>query len=153
MRHTGTTNDGSCSDMSDFFSTLVYADKDIITFASGIPGFEQNTHFVLVDIPDYAPFEWLVCVDGSKLRFAVINPLLFSPDYSPKISKEQLNDMGIVKPEDVLVYAIVTIKDNPFESTANLIGPVLINKTRRIGKQVIIDDDRYTTQEPILRKN
>jgi len=28
----------------------------------------------------------------------------------------------------------------------------LINKTTRVGKQVIIEDDRYGTQEPILRK-
>jgi flagellar assembly factor FliW len=29
----------------------------------------------------------------------------------------------------------------------------MINKTKRVGKQVIIEDERYSTQEPILRKN
>lgn len=139
--------------MGDFFSSLVYAETDVITFPAGIPGFERNRRFVLVEIPDYVPFEWLVCIDGSRLRFAIINPLLFRPDYSPNMTKEQLEDLGIEKPEDVLVFAIVTIKENPTESTANLVGPVVINKTRRLGKQVIIDDDRYTTQEAILRKN
>jgi flagellar assembly factor FliW len=52
-----------------------------------------------------------------------------------------------------LLYTIVTIAENPLLSTANLIGPVIINKTKRIAKQVIIDDERYSTQEPILRKN
>jgi len=37
-------------------------------------------------------------------------------------------------------------------STANLVGPVVINKTNRVGKQIIVDDDRYSTQEPVLRK-
>ena len=36
-------------------------------------------------------------------------------------------------------------------STANLVGPVVINKTKRIGKQIIIEDERYSTQEPVLR--
>jgi flagellar assembly factor FliW len=139
--------------MGSFFKNLVYAKADVISFQAGIPGFERNREFVLVQIPDYLPFEWLVCVDGTPLRFAVINPLLFYPDYTPNMHKEQLEDLQFDKPEDVLLYAIVTIKDNPAESTANLLGPVVINKTRRLGKQVIIDDNRYSTQENILRKS
>jgi flagellar assembly factor FliW len=137
--------------MTDFFKDLVYSKEDVITFPHGIPGFENNKEFVLVQIPDYVPFEWLICIDGSKLRFAIINPLLFSPDYSPNIVKEQLGDLTIEKPEDILLYTIVTIAENPLHSTANLVGPVVINKAKRIGKQIIIEDDRYSTQEPILR--
>jgi flagellar assembly factor FliW len=138
--------------MGDFYSNLVYAKDDIILFHAGIPGFEKSKEFVLVSIPEYVPFEWLICIDGSLLRFAIINPMLFRPDYSPAMEKEQLVDLGIEKPEDVLLYSIVTIRENPLESTANLVGPVIINKSKRIGKQIIIDDDRYTTQEIILRK-
>ena len=138
--------------MGDFLEKLVYSKDDIIKFPAGIPGFENNKEFVLVQIPEYTPFEWLVCTDGSKLRFAVINPMLFMPDYSPNIVKEQLEDLEIEKPEDILLYTLVTIRENPEESTANLVGPVIINKTKCIGKQVIIDDDKYTTMEKILRK-
>lgn len=138
--------------MSDFFTNLVYSNKDIINFPAGIPGFEKNKQFVLVSIPEYAPFEWLVCIDGSHLRFAVINPLLFEPDYSPKIIKEQIDDLEVTNPEDLLLYVIVTIRENPLDSTANLIGPLVINRHKKTGKQVIVDDERYGTQEPILRK-
>ena len=138
--------------MADFFKDLVYSKNDIITFASGIPGFEKNKEFVLVQIPEYLPFEWLVCIDGSRVRFAIINPLMFRPDYAPAMTKVHLEDLTIEKPEDVLLYSIVTISANPAQSTANLVGPVIINKTKRIGKQVIIEDDRYGTQEPLLRK-
>ncbi len=139
--------------MGDFFKDLVYAKEDIISFPHGIPGFEDKKQFVLVQIPDFVPFEWLVCVDGSRLRFAVINPLLFRTDYLPNINKEELEELAIKKPEDILLYTIVTIAENPLQSTANLVGPVMINKTKRVGKQVIIEDERYSTQEPILRKN
>ena len=138
--------------MGDFYSNLVYAKEDIVSFPAGIPGFETSKQFVLVSIPEYVPFEWLVSVDGTRLRFAVINPMLFLPGYAPAIRKEQIFDLAVEKPEDVLLYAIVTIHENPLESTANLIGPIIINSQKRIGKQVIVDDDRYTTQELILRK-
>jgi flagellar assembly factor FliW len=138
--------------MGDFYSNLVYSKEDIISFPAGIPGFEASKEFVLVSIPEYVPFEWLVSVDGTRLRFAVINPMLFLPTYAPTILKEQLSDLQMEKPEDVLLYSIVTIHENPLESTANLVGPIIINKQKRIGKQVIVDDDNYTTQELILRK-
>jgi flagellar assembly factor FliW len=138
--------------MGDFFRDLVYSRDDIITFPSGIPGFEKSRQFVIVSISEYTPFEWLVCTDGSKLRFAIINPMLFDPTYSPAMVKEQLEELAIDKPEDILLYAIVTIRENPLESTANLAGPLIINRLKRLGKQIIIEDERYTTQEPIIRK-
>ena len=118
--------------MGDFFNDLVYSKDDVLTFPSGIPGFEKSRQFVIVSIPEYAPFEWLVCVDGSRLRFAVINPMLFAPEYSPAIVKEQLEDLDIRRSEEILLYAIVTIRENPLESTANLVGPLIIN--REIGR-------------------
>ncbi|MBD3346247.1 MAG: flagellar assembly protein FliW [Chitinivibrionales bacterium] len=138
--------------MGDFFKELVYEKEDVITFPSGIPGFENNKEFILLQIPEYAPFEWLACTDGSRLRFAILNPMLFRPDYNPNMTKEQLEELHIEKPEDILLYSIITISENPAESTANLIGPIIINKTKRLGKQVVVEDDRYTTREPILRK-
>jgi len=138
--------------MGDFFKDLVYSKDDTITFPSGIPGFEKSRTFVIVTIPEYAPFEWLVSVEGAPLRFAIINPLIFEPSYEPGMVKEQLLDLQIEKPDDILMYTIVTVKDNPLESTANLVGPLIINRVKRIGKQIIVDDDRYTTQEPIIRK-
>ncbi len=138
--------------MGDFFKDLVYSKDDVIAFPAGIPGFEKSRQFVVASVPEYAPFEWLVCIDIPRLRFAIINPLLFKPEYSPAMVKEQLEDLEISRPEDLLLYTIVTIKENPLESTVNLVGPILINRARRRGKQVIVDDDRYGTQEPIIRK-
>jgi len=138
--------------MNDFFDNLTYTNDDIIHFPAGVPGFERNKDFVLVHNEEFAPFEWLACVDGSHLRFAVINPMLIKPDYAPNLIKEQLEDLAFSAPEDVLVYSIVTIRENPVESTVNLIGPIIINKKSRRAKQIIIDDERYGTQEPIIGK-
>jgi flagellar assembly factor FliW len=139
--------------MADFFENLVFSPEDIITFPDGIPGFENHTRFVVVPMPQCEPFSWLACVDGIHLRFAIINPLIFIPDYSPKLSKEQLAELDIDELQDLVLYAIVTIGKNPVESTVNLAGPVIINKSARLGKQVLIEDNRYSTQDPIFRKS
>jgi len=139
--------------MADFFEDLVFSPDDVITFPSGIPGFEKHTRFVVVAMPQCEPFSWLACVDGAALRFAIINPLVFIPDYSPNLSKEQMKELNIGDVRDLIMYAIVTIGDNPVDSTANLAGPVIINKNAKLGKQVLIDDNRYSTQDPIIRKS
>ncbi len=137
--------------MGDFLENLVYSDDDILTFPNGIPGFKDNKRYVIVQVAEFMPFEWLVCIDDDALlRFAVINPMLFKPDYSPNIIKEQIEDLEIEKPEDVLLYSIVTIRKDPSESTANLLGPIVINKTKKIGKQIIIEDEKYTIKEKII---
>jgi flagellar assembly factor FliW len=139
--------------MSDFFDDLVFSPDDVITFQNGIPGFEKYRRFVVVPMPQCEPFSWFVCVDGIHLRFAIINPLVFIPDYSPRLSREQLADLDIGDIHDLVLYAIVTIGQNPVESTANLAGPIIINKAAKIGKQVLLDDERYSTQDPIVRRN
>ena len=137
--------------MADSLKNPVFSPEDVIRFPAGIPGFEQNKEFVIVRLPEYLPFEWLVAADGSGLRFAIVNPMAFRPDYAPNIIKEQLGDLKYDSPDDVLLYTIVTIRPNPAESTVNLIGPVFINRARRIGKQIIIDDDRYSTRDTIFK--
>ncbi|MFW5959507.1 MAG: flagellar assembly protein FliW [Chitinivibrionales bacterium] len=138
--------------MSNPFEDLVFSENDIINFPEGIPGFEEYKHFVIVDLPEHAPFIWLVSPENRQLRFAMINPMLFKPEYSPKLNKSSISNLEFDRPEDMLVYSIVTLGENPKDSTANLAGPVLINKTKRLGKQIIIEDDSYSTKEAILKE-
>ncbi len=36
--------------------------------------------------------------------------------------------------------------------TTNLSGPIVINAEKKLGKQVILDDDRYTTKHYIFQQ-
>ena len=58
--------------------------------------------------------------------------------------------MEISKPEETLIYSIVTLSDDPTQVTANLSGPILINTTNRKARQLALLDDRYTTKHNIL---
>ncbi len=133
------------------FSNLVYEADDIIYFDDGIPGFDQNKEFVVVKDENYAPFEWLVCVDGTNLRFAMLNPMVVDPTYNPNISKPQIEGLGIEATEDIMMYCFVTIAPDPSSSTINFMGPVLINTALKKGRQIILENSSYGTKEPIIR--
>jgi len=133
------------------YENLVFSQDDVITFEDGVPGFEKNKKFVIIRNENYAPFEWLVCVDGTKLRFAMLNPMLVYPDYAPNISRAQVEGLNLQNSEDILMYSFVTVSENPSESTLNLMAPVLINTKEKTGRQIILENSQYSTREPVMR--
>lgn len=136
--------------ISQVFNDLQFDPKDIIRFPTGLPGFEGAREFIIYTRPEHEPFHWLVSVGPQKVRFAIINPLLFQGDYDPRIPPQELRELEVKDPKDLLLYVIVTLAPALRDSTANLLGPLFINITRRIGKQIVVDDDRYSVKERIL---
>jgi flagellar assembly factor FliW len=81
----------------------------------------------------------------------IINPFLFRPDYELDIDDDLLKEIGITGPEKALIFTIVTIPDNG-PMTANLQGPLIINRDTRLGKQGILTDHRWKTKHDILEE-
>jgi flagellar assembly factor FliW len=119
-------------------------------FESGLPGFVELRRYRL-EPGEWPPFEWLVAVDDPSVRFVVVNPMVFRKDYAPRITKEQLNALGVFKKEHLRLLVIVTVASDFARSTANLAGPLLFNTKDLAGMQVLLDDGAYGVQEPILQ--
>ena len=122
----------------------------IVSFPNGVLGFERFREYALFEDPASEPFQWFLSIESEELGFVVISPLYIWPDYDPKISKDDLTSLEISNPEEILIYSIVTLSDDPAQVTANLSGPILINTTNRRARQLALLDDRYTTKHKIL---
>jgi flagellar assembly factor FliW len=112
-------------------------ERQRITFAQGLFGFEGLKEYMLLDA-ERQPFYWLQSLDTEGIAFILINPFLFRPDYELNIDNEELKDIGITSPEKALIFSIVTIPANGGPMTANLQGPLIINRDERRGKQAIL---------------
>jgi flagellar assembly factor FliW len=86
------------------------------------------------------------------VAFILVNPFLFRPDYELDISDEELGDIGISSPDKALVFSIVTIPADGSPMTANLQGPLVINRELRTGKQVILTDSRWKTKHNVMEE-
>jgi flagellar assembly factor FliW len=80
----------------------------------------------------------------------VVNPFLLHPGYHFDISDSDMEDIHSEKPEDVTVFAVATIPEDPEDATINLMAPILINESRRCGKQMILLDSDYSVRQPLL---
>jgi flagellar assembly factor FliW len=130
-----------------------FQESDVFLFPSGLPGFGNLHRFILAADPGYAPFEWLWSVEDPSIRFVTVNPLLFRPDYDPKLTREHLHQLGIQQKEHLRMLVIVTLQADYHLSTANLAGPVWLSLANRIGMQTLLEDTRYSVREPILGRS
>jgi len=129
-----------------------YEERDILTFPDGLVGFPDHKQFILCGEQDLKPFQWLVSLESPDLSFLVVDPYLFFPDYS--IGRERMLDLAGRGEEVhyVRIFAIVTIDEDFIRSTANLLGPLVVNLASRRGRQLVLDDTRYTTRHLLFRK-
>ena len=117
-------------------------ESEVVTFSNGLLGLEDYKKFVLLALDPDLPIALLQSTEEAAISFVVAYPYVFKADYAFDLSGEDVEELQIEKEEDVVTYAIVTLKENFTESTLNLLAPVVINHTKKIAKQVVLQDNQ-----------
>ncbi len=133
---------------------LIDVDKrQKIHFPEGILGFENLRDYVLLDALQQ-PFYWLQSMDIQEIAFVLIDPYIFRPDYTPDVSSTELEQIQLTpeSTENMLIMTIVTIPEEQREMTANLQGPLIINRDIHIGRQCITENEKWKTRHKIMEE-
>lgn len=125
------------------------ANEHIISIPSGLFGFEEYTDFALID-SEYQPLIWLQSMQDKNLAFLLIDPFFICPEYEVDVDDKTLGKIGIIDPSDVVVFSIVTVPQDGTSVTANLQGPLIINRKNNKCMQVILNDTKWTTKHNII---
>ncbi|QPQ32387.1 flagellar assembly protein FliW [Lysinibacillus sp. JNUCC 51] len=128
--------------VTKFLGEIEIVEQDILTFEHGLLGLENEKNFVLLPVDADLPLAILQSVDNAEIGFVVAYPFAFKKDYSFDISEDDREQLHIEKEEDVLTYAIVTMKETFQESTINLLAPLIINMDKKLGKQIVLQDNK-----------
>ena len=124
-----------------------------IELPQGIIGFANYKRAELLYMPDHLPFLWMKLHGPTdNLHFIVIEPGGIIPGYEPEIFDEDAEQLGITDPTQAMILNIVTLrKQNPVEATVNLIGPVIVNRRTRVGRQLVISNySRYSANHGLV---
>lgn len=128
-------------------------EEQVINFLGGLPGFINETNFILLDLPGNPVFQILQSITSAEIAFVVTNPYHFNGAYAFELDRNVKENLKIRSEADVTVFSIVTLND-PFEnSTLNLKAPIIINPTSKLGKQYILNEDDYSTKSSISHVN
>lgn len=133
------------------YGAIEVDERQKISFPYGIFGFEALKDFILLDA-DQQPFYWLQSMDITETAFVLIDPEVFRDDYKLDVLRSDLEEIGITAtgPENILVLAIVTVPENQQRMSANLQGPIIINRDTKVARQAISLDTRWKTKHFIL---
>jgi flagellar assembly factor FliW len=143
-----------------YFGTLPYAEESVFSFPQGLPAFEDDKSFVLIQAPDQheAPDRgsilFLQSMARASLCFVALPILVVDGKYELAIAPEDLEELGLdvhrqpVLREEVMVLALISLYDK-LPATANLMAPVVLNVKTRRGLQAIRRDSRYSHAQPI----
>jgi flagellar assembly factor FliW len=126
------------------------ADLPVIEFVAPMPGFPSDRHFVLVRLDDVGVLYALTAVDQDGLRFLVVPPAPFFPQYAPEIDDESLAALGASDGEGLLVLVVVTAGDTPQTSTANLLAPIVVHEPSRRAVQLVLGGSGLPVRAALL---
>ncbi|HQJ37856.1 MAG TPA: flagellar assembly protein FliW, partial [Bacillota bacterium] len=110
-----------------FFGELEISDKDVLIFDEGLPGFQDMHRYAVINDGDNPYISYLQSLEKSNICFIMIPPVFALKDYDIEISDSTVKKLGIEKPEDVKLYAILTIPGSFKDATANLKAPIVVN--------------------------
>ena len=129
--------------------SLAVQTENVIQMPFGLLGFEQFKQYQLLSSAEEAPFLWLQMVEDPSVAFLVVSPFTVMPNYKPDLPEDDVEFLGLEKPEDALIINIVTLhKDGG--ATVNLKGPIVVNRHTLRAKQVIpVNAPKFALQHPL----
>lgn len=134
------------------FGELEIAEERVIVFRDGLFGFENRTRFFLMEAENNESFNWLQSLDEPDLCFLVIEPVSFMFEYSLALADDVVDDLDIKVPEDVVIFALVTVPPDPAKISANLCGPLVINWKNKQARQIVSVDSAHKLKHFIIEE-
>lgn len=125
--------------VSKSFTNQKINPDSVITFPSGIPGFENQTRFQLFSQEGSEIVYVLQSLTNEDVAFSVAQPIHFNINYHFLLTTEEEKLLGIEKMDDLLILLILHREDGVDASQPTIKGsiksPLLINSKNRIGLQ------------------
>jgi flagellar assembly factor FliW len=137
-----------------YFGVLLYTGESVFNFPQGLPAFEQEKAFVVIETPEKAPLVFLQSLARPSLCFVTFPILVVDQSYRMAIAPEDLEELGLdpgrqpVLGAEIIALALVALQDELL-ATANLMAPVVLSVKNRRGLQAIRRDSIYSHEHPV----
>lgn len=132
------------------FGEIEVGGDQVYELTSPLPGFPATKKFFFIQKEKIAPFKWLQSVEEPDVTFVVVEPHNFFHDYFPQIPNFELKEVGLDRADDAWILVIVVLPEDMTQMTANLRGPLVINRGTRKMKQVFIESEQWSVRESIV---
>lgn len=127
----------------------MWADESrIISLHRGLLGFPNYTKYAIIQVGGESIFLWLQSTEEPELAFVVTDPSAFFADYSVCVDEDTKSELGWEASDEPVLLVVCNQADG--RTTANMVGPIVINPRTRSAVQVVLTGHKWTTREQLL---
>ena len=130
------------------FGPVAIPAEDRVEFPAGLVGVPQLKRFALVRDPQQPNLTWLQSARDPAWAMALVSARHVNPGYQVRVNEDHIQVIEPTGAGDVDFYVILNRTAQTV--TANMQAPVLINRRRGLGVQLVLPDTRYELRQ-ILR--
>ena len=123
----------------------------MLSFPWGLPGLDDDA-FLLTSFEPDSPFCFLNSVKQPEVGLLLVNPFYIDKLYEFELSDEVIVQLEITSEEQVAVLCTVNTSRGINSATVNLLAPLVINSEKRLAKQVVLSDKRYSLRTSLYTK-
>jgi flagellar assembly factor FliW len=126
-----------------------------LDFPNGLPGFEPEKRFALLQKDALAPMLLLQSLQTPGVCFLTLPVLAVDPEYQIGMTDDDRRLVGMASSPDAvagdfLFLVILSATGPDHRITANLLAPVVVNLQTKVAVQAVRSDFRYSHQHPLL---
>lgn len=129
------------------FGSIEIDPEAMIRFPTGPVGFPGEQSFVLLRRSDDSPLAWLQSTRSPELAFPVVSAHALGHDYPDVDPLPAAEDSGVAGHPSELAILVVLAAAPGTPATVNLLAPIVVNVTTRVGAQIFLRDSRYRARE------
>ena len=138
------------------FGPIEIEKDDVIHFPEGLLGLPSCRDWVLLADAQNDALAWMQSIDRAEIALGVVSPRRFVPSYQMRVARRELEPLGLEHVQAARVLIVVSKTERSI--TLNLKAPLVINLSRRLGRQVVTNGDlpvQYVlgSASPALRKS
>ena len=135
---------------TDTTSDTTTEEIPVLEMVGPMLGFPEHRRFALAALDEEGAIYDLRSLEDAELRFVVVPPVLFFPDYAPEVDDVTAELLEAEEVEDLLALVVVTLGEGLSDATANLLAPVVVNHKKRLAAQVVLDDVHLSLRAPLV---
>jgi flagellar assembly factor FliW len=113
----------------------------LVLFVTPLLGFERLKRFHIYQTKP-GPTYWMQSAEDVMVAFCMLAPFQAGLDTRIDITPNDVTDIGAAGVEDIEVYSLVVLNRDPNLRRTNLRAPILVCRSTRRAKQVVLADPK-----------
>ena len=139
------------------FGEVEIDEQQVISFHSGIAGFDMLKNWCLLHLDEAPDYNWLQSLEEPGISLLLADPDQLFDGYVADVREEQVGDLALPSEgtavPSLVMRVVLKWDEDKHAFFANLRAPIIFNLDNRRAVQIILQKAEYSMFEEIKTKN